>query len=211
MLPGENGGGRSDFVQIDEMDTKSLLKPHVPLLVVSNAEGSGPNVMTAAWWMLAGYEPFRYLLSIDHHTYTYELVEANPEFVLAVPTAAMLDVVAFCGTESGRDVDKIERLGLELADGRAVDVPRLVDALGTIECRVDESFEFGNNTYYFGEVVAADARRDALDGRILDPAAGPLAYMGSDRDADGRKWRYALEYDGALRRRADDEPTGDGE
>ena len=171
------------FESVSVMDSASLLKPHLPLLVVTETSDRGPNVMTAAWWMLAGYDPFRYLLSVDHKTYTYELIEANPEFVFAIPTADLIDAVALCGLTSGRDVDKIERLDLTLGRGQAVDVPVLMEALGNIECRVDASFEYGNNTYYFGEVAAAHARPGALTGRVLDfEDLGDeiLAYMGSD-------------------------------
>lgn len=182
------------FEQLGEMNSKSLLKPHVPLLVVTESDDKGPNVMTAAWWMLASYDPFRYLLSVDHESYTYEILEENPEFVMGVPTVDLIDAVTLCGTTSGRDVDKIEQLGLGVVPGTEIDVPFLTDALGNIECRVDESFTFGNNTFYFGEVAAVHVTPDAMDGRILSPSAGPLAYMGSDRDEDGEKHRYYLEY-----------------
>ena len=201
--------GIAGFERIGEMDSKSLLKPHVPLLVVTESETTGPNVMTAAWWMLAGYDPFRYLLSVDHGTDTYEILEEHPEFVMGVPTVEQLDAVTRCGTTSGREVDKVETLDLDLVEAAEVDVPLLADALGNVECRVEESFEFGNITYYFGEVAAAHVGRGGLDGRILSPAAGPLAYMGSDRDEDGAKYRYYLEY-GDLARAADEALLGTG-
>ncbi|MFW6449339.1 MAG: flavin reductase family protein, partial [Halobacteriota archaeon] len=198
------------FEPISAMDSKSLLKPHVPLLVVTAADDRGPNVMTAAWWMLAGYRPFRYLLAVDRKTFTHELIEANPEFVLAVPTEDLIDAVAYCGSVSGRDVDKIETLDLGVNPALEVDVPTLDAALGNIECRVDESFTFGENTYYFGEVAAATVRSGMLDGRVLRPAARPLAYMGSDRRGPAdEKYRYRLAYADDLERVPDAELFGD--
>lgn len=210
MVDAHGGDGTDRFEAISAMDSKSLLKPHVPLLIVTDSEATGTNVMTAAWWMLAGYEPFRYLLSVDHEAFTYEVIEANPAFVMAVPTTDMVDAVALCGSTSGRDVDKIEALGLDVVPATALDVPLLAAALGNVECRVVDAFETEHNTYYFGEVATAHARPNALDGRILDPSARPLAYMGSDWGEGGEtKYRFSLRYERELERFPDGEVLAD--
>ncbi len=167
-------------------------------LIVSNTSDRGPNLMTAAWWMLAGYDPFRYLLSVDQKTFTYELIEENPEFVMAVPTTDLIDAVTLCGLVSGRDVDKLERLDLSTVPGLAVDVPLLADAVGNIECRVTESFESEGNTYYFASVEEAHVQPEGLEGRILSLDTEPLAYMGSDYlDAGAEeKARFYVDLDG---------------
>lgn len=136
------------FDQVSTHDSNSLMSPDMVTMILSNEE-RGPNVTTAAWWMLAEYDPFRYLLSVDHRTLTYELIESNPEFVMAVPTTDLIDAVSLSGLVSGREVDKLAHLGLETVPGTAVDVPSLTAAVGNIECRVTESFEFEGNTYYF--------------------------------------------------------------
>lgn len=183
------------FDQVSPHDSNSLLSPNMVTLIVSNSADRGPNVMTAAWWMLAGYDPFRYLLSVDHKTFTYELIEEHPEFVMAVPTADMIDAVALCGLVSGRDVDKLDHLDLATVPALSVDVPLLVDAVGNIECRVTESFEFQGNSYYFAAVEEAHVQPDGLNGRLLSLDTDPLAYMGSDYiDTEGReKARYYVD------------------
>ena len=187
------GSDRSDaFDEVSEMDSTALFKPEVVSLVVSKSESGGPNVMTASWFMLAGYNPFRYLLAVDHRTYTHELIEENPEFVLAAPSGGMKDALALAGTVSGRELDKIEHLGLETVPGKDVDVPLLADAVGNIECSVMDSFEFENCTYYFGSVENAYVTAGGLEGRILSLDEDVLAYMGSnwgEQDAD-EKYRY---------------------
>ncbi|MDS0281645.1 flavin reductase family protein [Haloarcula onubensis] len=168
------------FDEISEYDSKALFKPKVVSLVVSNGEDAGPNVMTASWYMLAGYNPFRYLLAVSHKTHTYELIEESQEFVLAAPSKGMVDALTLSGMVSGRDIDKIAHLGIETVPGQSVDVPLLADATGNIECSVMDSFEFMDTTYYFGEVEHAYVTPGGLDGRILSPDADVLAYMGSD-------------------------------
>lgn len=183
------------FDEISGIDSKALLKPKPIALVVSQSESEGPNLMTAAWWMIAGYNPFRYMLAVSQKTYTYDIIEENPEFVLSVPSSKMIDAVTLAGMVSGRELDKIDHLGLETVPGEAIDVPLLADAVGNIECSVLDSFEFENTTYYFGSVEKAHVTKGGMDGRLLSLEEDVLAYMGSDwADADAEtKHRFYAE------------------
>jgi flavin reductase (DIM6/NTAB) family NADH-FMN oxidoreductase RutF len=185
------------FDEVSEYDSTSLFKPKVVSLVVTDSEEKGPNIMTASWFMLAGYDPFRYLLSVSHETYTYEIIEENPEFVLSAPSTDMIDALTLAGQVSGRDIDKIDHLGLETVPGTEIDVPLLADAVGNVECSVMDSFEFEGCTYYFGNVEAAHVVRGGLDGRVLSLDSDVLAYMGSDWGGDGSdaKYRYYADLD----------------
>jgi flavin reductase (DIM6/NTAB) family NADH-FMN oxidoreductase RutF len=178
------------FDEVSEHDSTAMFKPKVVALVVSNSEEKGPNLMTASWWMLAGYNPFRYLLAVSHKTYTHELIEESQEFVLAAPSTELVDALTLSGMVSGRDIDKIDHLGLETVPGDAVDVPLLRDAVGNVECTVMESFEFEGCTYYFGNVENAYVTKEALDGRLLSADADVLAYMGSDWGEDDTATKY---------------------
>jgi flavin reductase (DIM6/NTAB) family NADH-FMN oxidoreductase RutF len=183
---------RAGFDEIGEYDSKAIFKPKVVSLVVSNSASEGPNLMTASWYMLAGYNPFRYLLAVSHKTYTHEIIEESGEFVLSAPSVDLVDALTLSGMVSGRDIDKIDHLGVETVPGQAVDVPLLANATGNVECTVMDSFEFENCTYYFGNVEHAYVTKGGLDGRILSPEANPLAYMGSDwgEEETHTKYRY---------------------
>ncbi|WP_436930749.1 flavin reductase family protein [Halosimplex halobium] len=178
------------FDEVTGRDSSSIFKPKVTALVVSNSERKGPNLMTASWWMTAGYKPFRYLLAVSNKTYTHEIIEENPEFVMAAPSVEMVDALTLSGKVSGRDIDKIEHLGLETVPGSDVDVPLLKNATGNVELSVLDSFEFEGITYYFGDVENAYVTPDGLDGRILSPDADVLAYMGSDWGEEETRTKY---------------------
>ncbi|AUX08038.1 flavin reductase domain protein FMN-binding [Halalkaliarchaeum desulfuricum] len=180
------------FDEISGIDSKALLKPKPIALVVTQSETEGPNLMTAAWWMVAGYNPFRYLLGVSQKTYTYDLIEENPEFVLSVPSTELIDAMILSGMVSGRELDKIDHLDLETIPGAEIDVPILADAVGNIECRVLDSFEFENTTYYFGGVEKAWVTEGGMDGRLLSLEEDVLAYMGSDwaDEDDDTKHRF---------------------
>jgi len=69
--------------------------------------------------------------------YTHECLLAADTFTINVPRAGeLVDELAFCGTKSGRDLDKTAEVGLKLAEGRAVDTPILADCVLHYECRI---------------------------------------------------------------------------
>ncbi len=182
------------FDEIGEYDSSALFKPKIPALVVSNSEATGSNIMTASWWMLAGYDPFRYLLAVSQKSYTHEIIEANPEFVMAAPSTELVDALTLAGMVSGRDLDKIDHLDLETVPGQSVDVPLLADAVGNIELSVLEDFAFEGTTYYMAEVEHAYVTDGGMDGRLLSLDSDILAYMGSDwadEDANSKHRYYA--------------------
>lgn len=182
------------FDEIGEYDSTALFKPKIPALIVSNSESTGPNIMTASWWMLAGYDPFRYMLAVSQKSYTHEIIEANPEFVMAAPSTELIDALTLAGMVSGRDLDKIDHLDLETVPGQSIDVPLLADAVGNIELSVLDSFEFDGTTYYMAEVEHAYVSAGGMDGRLLSLESDILAYMGSDwaeEDANSKHRYYA--------------------
>lgn len=106
--------------------------------------------------------------------YTRELLDAHPEFTVNVPVNGFTQkAFALCGTESGRDRDKIAEAGLTLIDGQTVSVPAIAEFPLTLECRVlyrqeqveselpDEirrqfyDEEKGNHVCYYGEILSA--------------------------------------------------------
>ena len=66
--------------------------------------------------------------------YTYQFIEESQVFTVNVPSAQMRDFVSFCGTESGRDVDKL----VEVAISPAQEIPSATidDCPLVYECQV---------------------------------------------------------------------------
>ena len=71
------------------------------------------NTMTASWGGL-GYlwnAPVAFIF-IRPHRYTYRFVEANQYFTLSFFDLKYKHILNYCGTHSGKDVDKIKECGL---------------------------------------------------------------------------------------------------
>jgi flavin reductase (DIM6/NTAB) family NADH-FMN oxidoreductase RutF len=68
---------------------------------------------------------------------SYDMVEKSSEFTISVPIKKdMRKELAFCGTKSGRDVDKIKEMNIALTPGRIVETPIISDCELHYECKV---------------------------------------------------------------------------
>lgn len=75
-------------------------------------DGEKKNIMTIGWGSI-GYMWNKDVLMVPVRIsrHTYQWMKQGRHFIVAVPEG-MKKELAFCGTKSGRDVDKFEALGL---------------------------------------------------------------------------------------------------
>lgn len=151
--------------------------------VITTAHGGRRNVMAAGWHSALSAEPSLYGVAIAPERYTHELLVASGAFAVHFLPFERADAVAAVGSTSGRDGDKLARLGLATRPGAVLDVPVLQDAYVAYECRLVARHPVGDHDWMVGEVVALHHRADAFDERrLLDPAtAHPFVYYGRSR------------------------------
>ncbi len=123
--------------------------------LVTVDEAGKPNAMPAGWCTFCSGDPVMMAVSVAFARYTYELMEKSEEFVLALPNPEQKEAVYYCGTHSGRDVNKFEETKLETVPAAKVDVPLIEDSVACYECRKTDSLVTGDHKIYAGEVVAA--------------------------------------------------------
>lgn len=100
--------------------------------------GGKVNTMTIGWGTL-GIEWAKpiFTVFVRESRYTKEYLDKTGEFTINVPYGEFdKNILAVCGTKSGRDMDKIQELGLTLEDGQTVDVPAIKELPLTLECKV---------------------------------------------------------------------------
>lgn len=69
--------------------------------------------------------------------FTESLLEKNPEFTVNIPLGNVdKNIIKVCGTQSGRDIDKVAQLGLTLEEPDKISVPGFKEFPLTLECRV---------------------------------------------------------------------------
>ena len=114
--------------------TKQLEKG---ILLTTAADGE-TDTMVIGWGHIGviwGKPTFCAYVRESRHTKT--LLDKNGEFTVNVPLGAVdKNVIAVCGTKSGRDMDKFKELGLETEPGLTVSVPGIRQLPLTLECKV---------------------------------------------------------------------------
>lgn len=107
------------------------------LFLVSGDEAAC-NIMTIGWGFIGRmWQKETFIVPIRLSRYSHDLVKNNGYFTVCVPrTGEMAQELAFCGTKSGRDVDKAKALQLRLIKGKATPCPVLADCSVAYECRV---------------------------------------------------------------------------
>ena len=146
------------------------------VLITATADGK-VNPMTIGWGTL-GIEWGKpiFIAYVRESRYTKQLLDKNPEFTINVPMDACdPEILKICGTRSGRDMDKVAALGLELEPGETVSVPGIRQLPLTLECKViyqqdqdpaavneenTQRYYTGGNagdyhTAYYGQITAA--------------------------------------------------------
>ena len=145
-------------------------------IVAVDSKGK-PNPMTIGWGQV-GVVWSRPIFTayVRLSRYTYDCLQTSETFTINVPRPGDLkDALLYCGTKSGRDVDKAVQCGLTMVPGRAVETPVIDECALHYECRIAArtqqerrhfSAEDVLGRYYadgdhhlivFGEIVAAYA------------------------------------------------------
>jgi len=76
------------------------------------------------------------MVMVRDSRHTYAIIEKAADFTVSVPTGDAKRELAFCGTKSGREVDKFAECGLQTQAGRQTASP-IVRVSGThFECRI---------------------------------------------------------------------------
>ena len=141
--------------------------------------GDEVNAMTIGWGMIGiEWKKPIFIAYVRQSRHTKKLLDANGEFTVNIPVGGCdKNILAVCGKESGRDMNKIEKLGLTLIPGETVSVPAIAELPLTLECKViyrqdqdlnaldtddrNRCYPLGtveeNNfhTAYYGEITAA--------------------------------------------------------
>lgn len=116
---------------------KDALSADGAFLVAVDNNGR-PNPMTIGWAQV-GVVWGRPVLSVlvRRSRYTYSCLLAKPDFTVNVPSGGMLsEELLFCGTKSGRDVDKARACHLKMIPAQSVQTPIIAECALHYECRI---------------------------------------------------------------------------
>jgi len=99
--------------------------------------GNPPNPMTIGWATLGIIWNKPILTVYVRPTrFTFHLMEKSMDFTVCILPESCKKQLAFCGTKSGRDVNKIEQCGFTMEQGLLVKTPYIAESMIHYECRI---------------------------------------------------------------------------
>lgn len=170
---------KSERIKKQSWKPGNVLWP-VPVVLVScgGTQDWKPNLITIAWAGSVCSDPPMLSISVRPERHSHAMIQATHEFVVNIPSPRQAKVVDWCGTVSGRDVDKFAVTGLTPAKALKVRCPIITECLLNIECRVQTFLKLGSHTMFVAEVVAVQVSSTLLDtkGRLRLEKGGLLAF-----------------------------------
>ena len=134
--------------------------------------GDALNTMTIGWATIGFiWQKPIFMVAVRDSRYTFGIIEKAADFTVTIPSGNMSKAIAYCGTKSGRDVDKFKECNLKTANGQKVTSP-IIDVAGIqYECKIvfkapmnpallDQEYDKAlypqkdYHTLYFGEILA---------------------------------------------------------
>jgi len=166
----------------------ALVAPVPPVLVTCGTLES-PNILTVAWTGIVNTIPPRTYISLREERFSYPIIRDSGEFVINLPTAALVRSVDFCGVRSGKNTDKFAVTGLHPAAADRVSAPILQESPLSLECRVFQEIPLGTHNMLLADIVAVDVDEELVDatGKLHLERAGLLAYAHGEYFELGRR------------------------
>jgi flavin reductase (DIM6/NTAB) family NADH-FMN oxidoreductase RutF len=102
-------------------------------------------------------------ISIRPSRYSNELIKQQGEFAVNLPTVDLVRVTDYCGSVSGRKVDKFEATGLTPLPAKAIETVIIAECPVNIECQVTQVLPLGVHDLFLGKVVAVQVDESILN------------------------------------------------
>ncbi len=156
--------------------------PFPVTVVVTKSEGK-TNLMSAVWHTQLSFDPPLYGVLISSKRYSHEMILKSKQFTLNFLDYEFLETVAYVGSTSGREIDKISVFDIPVEDGRIVDVPVLSEAYAAYECELYDHRDYGDHTLFVGKIVGVHYDDELYYGEKFHPVVEkvlPVLYIGDE-------------------------------
>lgn len=166
----------------------SLLAP-VPAVMVSCGTLEKANIITVGWCGVLSTRPPRLYVSIRPERHSYSIIDSTGEFVVNLTPASLVEVVDYCGTVTGKKVDKAAKTGLTLSPSEKVSAPTIENCPMALECKVFDKVKSGSHDVFMADIVSVSLDEDLLDntGKLHLERAGLLVYSHGEYFNIGKK------------------------
>ncbi|MEO0068212.1 MAG: flavin reductase family protein [candidate division WOR-3 bacterium] len=147
------------------------------VILVSSAYKDKNSIITIAWHCPVSIKPPALAIAVGKTRFSAELIARSGEFIVNIPDWKLLEAMLYCGTHSGREVDKFKEAKLTAEKAvKLLKAPKIKECIGAIECAVIDKTEIGDHIIFFGEVVYAEAEEGLFHNGVWDTETAGLIY-----------------------------------
>ncbi|MCI8481955.1 MAG: flavin reductase family protein [Clostridia bacterium] len=161
------------------LQPSTILAP-IPAVMVSCGNMEQANITTIAWTGVLNSEPPLVYVSIRPARYSYHIIKETKEFVINLPDEALVWHTDFCGTKSGKEIDKFREAKLTKEPCKQIKAPGIKECPINLECKLKEIKPLGSHDMFIGEIVNVNAKSDLIEnGKINIAKANLITYLGN--------------------------------
>ena len=151
-----------------------------PVVLVTSKFGNQENILTISWCGIACSIPEYVTIAVKPNRFSYNLIVESKEFGINIPNSTDIALADFCGSVSGRGVDKF--IGLEKFYGTEISVPLLACCPVNLECRVVQKEALGGHHLFIAEVVQKWVNNELAIDQLSPPVYIRPYYYGLDKN-----------------------------
>lgn len=96
--------------------------------------------------------PTTVCIGLSNTSYSLETILNSKQFVYAYPSENQIEDVIYCGTVSGKDVNKLDKTSLKFGKSATIKSPNLEGAIVNFECVLVHSYVAGDFTIIVAKV-----------------------------------------------------------
>ncbi len=160
-----------------------------PAVLIGCGSVAKPNIISCSWFGTVCSEPPMVSVSVRKSRFSYGLIHETHEFTANLPRRSEVETIEYCGTKSGRDVNKFKELGLTPVPCPPLKIaPMIAECFIVLGCKVKQELELGSHHMFIAEVVSVYGEKESIrpTGRPDPRPAEQVVYL------DGKYWSLKL-------------------
>lgn len=164
-----------------DLKPDTILAP-IPSVMVSCGDMENSNIISVAWTGVINSAPPLVYISVRPTRYSYNIIKNTGEFVINMPDEKLVCQLDYCGTKSGKEIDKFKEAKLTKEECKLVKAPAIKECPVSLECKVKEIKHLGSHDMFIAEVVAVNTKEEYIleNGKVNLANMGLLTYIGSE-------------------------------
>lgn len=125
--------------------------------------------------------PLSVCIGLSNESQTLDDILKNSQFVYSYPSSRQLKDVIYCGTVSGKTIDKLKETKLQFSPSKTISPPNLESAVLNFECVLKHHYNAGNFTIVIGEITNISRNKNSDSKKIYSLGGMKYGTIRTDR------------------------------